>query len=329
MKIIITIGDPNGIGIEVMLKALEVFYSDKNNSDVEITIAGNSETIQKYAYMIDYPINVVDNSFSIAGNRVEIEECCPPLEIEAGKPRKAAGATARAAIEYALEATIAKKFDAMVTMPVSKEVLKMAGWKYPGHTEMLATRCNVKKPLMVLCTRDIRVALVTIHVPVHELPYAITTHTIVKLGSSFHHSLVCDFAIDCPKIATLGLNPHAGEGGAIGNEENDIITPAIEKTKVRSINIDGPHPADGFFAHGDYKNYDGILAMYHDQGLIPLKLLAEGAGVNFTAGLPIVRTSPDHGTAFAIAGRNKADASSAFEAITMARQIAQNRKISQ
>jgi 4-hydroxythreonine-4-phosphate dehydrogenase len=325
MKIIITIGDPNGIGIEVMLKALEKFYADPVNSAVECTVAGSPEIIQKYAYMIDYPINVSNNAFVIAGKRVAIEECCSPVDIRPGEPRKEAGAVARAAIEYALEETIGEKYDAMVTMPVSKEVLKMAGWKYPGHTEMLATRCNVKKPLMVLCTREIRVALATIHVPVHELPYAISTHTIVKLGTTFHHSLACDFGIECPRLAVLSLNPHAGEAGAMGNEERDIIIPALEKIKARGIDVDGPHPADGFFAHGDYKKYDGILAMYHDQGLIPLKLLAKGAGVNFTAGLPIVRTSPDHGTAFGIAGKNIAEGDSSFEALTMARAIAENR----
>ncbi|MFP4527842.1 MAG: 4-hydroxythreonine-4-phosphate dehydrogenase PdxA [Candidatus Kapaibacterium sp.] len=325
MKIIVTIGDPNGIGIEVMIKALEKFYSDQDNSAIETVIAGNSEIIRKYIYMLGLPIEVVNSSVTIAGKRIRIEDCVPPMDIDPGRPAKSAGAAARAAIEYAVDHTIAGDHDAMVTMPVSKEVLKLAGWKYPGHTEMLAARCGVKNPLMVLMTRHVRVALATIHMAIREIPYSISVHSIVKLAGRFNACLACDFGIERPRIAALGLNPHAGEGGNMGREELDTIIPAIERLRLRGVDIDGPHPADGFFAHGAYKNYDGILAMYHDQGLIPLKMIALGAGVNYTAGLPIVRTSPDHGTAFGIAGKNLADCASSYEALTMARDIARNR----
>jgi 4-hydroxythreonine-4-phosphate dehydrogenase len=211
-------------------------------------------------------------------------------------------------------------------MPVAKSSLYLAGWKYPGHTEMLADYCQSQEHLMILMTDRVRVALATIHIPLSRINQILSSELIISKTITLHECLKTDFGIDSPAIAVLGLNPHAGEDGALGEEENKIILPAIKKLNVSGIRAEGPFPADGFFAHGAYRNYDAILAMYHDQGLIPLKMLAAGGGVNFTAGLPIVRTSPDHGTAYSIAGKNEANSQSSYDAIISAIEIVKRRK---
>lgn len=325
MRIIISAGDPNGIGPEVMIKSL-LRFAEVSENNVEFTIAGNPDTLNDYYTKLNLGAKVSHNKLIIDDIEYPILKINSSPKVRFGLNTREAGKAAAEAIELAVAETINQHFDAIVTMPVSKESLYLAGWKYPGHTEMLASACEVEKPLMVLCTKEIRVALLTIHLPIKDVPDALTKKGTVKLANIFSDSLKIDFALRNPSIAVLGLNPHAGENGTIGKEEVDVLYPAIDMCKMQGINIHGPHPADGFFAHGDYRHYDGILATYHDQGLVPLKLLANGGGVNVTAGLPIVRTSPDHGTAFSIAGKGIADETSTFEAIEMAVSISANRK---
>lgn len=319
-------GDCNGIGLEILAKAVIEFDKKYDESqDIEFHIAGNLNTITEYYDIIDMPIFVDDDRLVIGDRKCKIIDCKTHPSLRFGKESSDAGKLAGEAIEIALEKTLNKEYDALVTMPVSKAALYLADWEYPGHTEMLAARCNIQTPLMILCTRDIRITLATIHEAISDVPGLINEDSLIESLNLFNNSLSKDFGIDKPKIAVLSLNPHAGEAGSMGKEEIEIISPAIEKCKDEALMAYGPYPADGFFAHGEYKNFDGILAMYHDQGLIPLKILAQGGGINFTGGLPIVRTSPDHGTAFQIAGKNIAESNSVLEAIVMAVNISKSR----
>ena len=328
MKIILTLGDCNGIGIETMIKGIIEF--DKtcdNSSDTDISIAGNIQTLSEYINHFNFPTAVTKDSIIINDRICPVLNCAPYSPVEFGKETISAGRLAAKAIEEALDSTIQKKFDALVTMPVSKSSLYLAGWKYPGHTEMLADKCNVKNPLMILCSEPVRIGLATIHIPLKDVPKNLSKQSLTDISEKFNRSLSVDFGRANPKIAVLGLNPHAGENGNLGKEENETIIPAINDLKTHGMQISGPYPADGFFARDRYNEFDGILAMYHDQGLIPLKIIAKDDGVNVTAGLPIVRTSPDHGTAFDIAGKNKASGKSVCSAIKLAIEIVRNRDI--
>ena len=321
-------GDCNGIGLECFAKAVEEFdRTISNKGSFDFHIAGNLKTITEYYDFIDMPIFVDDDSLVINNRKCKIIPCNKYASVRFGKETKEAGALAAQAIEIALEKTINKEYDALVTLPVSKAALYLSGWEFPGHTEMLANKCRIDDPLMILCTEEIRVTLATVHEALEKVPKQLTIESLKNRLLSFNLSLKNDFGVSDPNIAVMALNPHAGEGGSMGKEEIEIISPAINQAINSDIMADGPFPADGFFAHGTYKNYDGILAMYHDQGLIPLKIFASGAGVNFTGNLPIVRTSPDHGTAFQIAGKNQADFRSTYEAIQMAIKIYENRGI--
>jgi 4-hydroxythreonine-4-phosphate dehydrogenase len=327
MRIIFSMGDPNGIGVEVMLKAVAVFdKSFPHAGEIEFHISGNPDVILKYCELIGLNPEPRKAGFYLNNRFYTILNCMSTADLEFGKISLESGKLSAEAVELAVEATIDGKYDAMVTMPVSKSALYLAGWKFPGHTEMIAHACGTTRQLMILATGSLRVAPATIHIPIKEVPFSISKDLLIKKLEIFNHSLLQDFGIKIPSLAVLGLNPHAGEEGSIGMEEINIISPAIEEVKAHNINVSGPYPSDGFFAHGDYKRYDGVLSMYHDQGLIPLKLIAAGGGVNFTAGLPIVRTSPDHGTAFALAGKGSANPGSAVDAIEMAIEIVNNRK---
>jgi len=337
MNIIFSMGDCNGIGLEVLVKAIieydKLIESKKqkangrklNEENNTFSIAGNTKTIEDYISHFKFPAQVKNNSLVIESRICPIVKCGKYSKVSFGEESKSAGELATKSIEKALSLTLNGQFDAMVTMPVSKSVLYKAGWKYPGHTEMLAEGCGVINPLMILCKDKLRVGLATIHIPVKDVSRSLTKSGIIETGQRFNDSLKTDFGIKQPKIAVLGLNPHAGENGDIGKEEITKIIPAINELNKKGINAFGPFPADGFFAYGEYKVFDGILAMYHDQGLIPLKLLTKGSGINFTAGLPIVRTSPDHGTGFNIAGNGIADFRSTLNAIRLAIRIVKNR----
>lgn len=351
MHLIISAGDPNGIGLEVFLKAVKPLQSLLAPA-TRISLAVHPDTLAEYASMLRYGIRLNGESLRVEGvgentgentdenggrENVEIRilPCATRAAVRFGRMEQDAGAMAHEALEIAAREVLAGRADAVVTMPVSKHALQQVGFAFPGQTEFFAARAGVPAPLMILATATptpdkpdhaLRVGLATIHVPLAAVPAMIRPERVVERVQALHHALRQDFACTTPRIAVLGLNPHAGEDGTIGTEERDSIIPAVRTAQSLGLQAEGPFPADGFFAHGAYRDYDGVLAMYHDQGLIPLKVIAGGAGVNITAGLPIVRTSPDHGTAYGIAGHGVADAASVVEAVQMAMQIVHNRR---
>ncbi|HEX9615468.1 MAG TPA: 4-hydroxythreonine-4-phosphate dehydrogenase PdxA [Bacteroidota bacterium] len=323
--IAITIGDFNGIGPEVALKA-----------------AIHPSVRSKCTPLLVGPLNVFQNTLSALRLKVPLQKAAAILQkgtaipvvdvgdgiwadVEYGKPTKSSGKTAGAAIEAAVGLCISGKVQAMVTAPASKEALNIAGYNFPGQTEMIALLSRSSRVAMMLVSKEMRIGLVTIHVPVRTIAEHVTSGKIVEKMAIIRDSLLRDFRVTDPKLAVLGLNPHAGEHGVIGNEEQTIILPAVEEARKQGIPVDGPFPADGFFGDKAYKRYDAVVAMYHDQGLIPLKMSSFGKAVNFSAGLNIIRTSPDHGTAYDIAGKGKARIESMLEAIRLAMMIARNR----
>ena len=241
-------------------------------------------------------------------------------------PSKDAGTAALKALECAVRDYKAGLFDVLVTAPINKNNIQGEGFNFCGHTEYIEERAGEgSKSLMILFENSLRVALLTTHLPVKDIAAAVTKERIKEKATIFFNSLKRDFRVANPRIAVLGLNPHAGDDGLLGTEEKDIIAPAIEELSAEGVNVFGPYPADGFFGNGSYRAFDGILAMYHDQGLAPFKALSAGCSVNYTAGLPVVRTSPGHGTAYDIAGKGVADASSFRNAIYAAIDIFRNR----
>ncbi|SHF50040.1 4-hydroxythreonine-4-phosphate dehydrogenase [Fodinibius roseus] len=324
--IVISSGDFNGIGPEIILKTLR-----------EVDLGNNTATILSSRQVVDYyrskfnitlPCHTIESTDEAQSGTVNVLECYDDetVSIAPGTLSRQAGRCAMQAVETGLTLCTTGEADALVTAPISKEAVNRAGYYIPGHTEFLAEHTGTDDFLMMLVNDSLRVGLVSVHIPVAEVPGAVTEHAIISHARTMHQSLKEDFGIARPRIAVLGLNPHAGDGGIIGKEEMEIITPALQKIRDTGIEASGPHPADGFFGNRTYKNCDGVLAMYHDQGLIPFKALSFGAGVNFTAGLPIVRTSPDHGTAFDIAGKGNADPSSFKHAFQLAVQLSANRK---
>jgi 4-hydroxythreonine-4-phosphate dehydrogenase len=246
--------------------------------------------------------------------------------VEPGRLTAESGRLAMRSVSMAIEECLDGRLDGIVTAPISKEAIQLAGFDFPGHTEFLAKQTAVKDFLMMLVSGDLRVALLTIHEPIARVAGLITQERILSSLNTLSDALRSDFGVEKPRIAVLGLNPHAGDGGVIGTEEIEIIKPALEAAQATGLDVAGPFPADGFFGRRGDKEFDALLAMYHDQGLAPFKALAMGAGVNVTLGLPIVRTSPDHGTAFGIAGEGVASADSMKEAILRASDIVQKRQ---
>lgn len=326
IKIGITHGDINGIGYEVILKMLD------DNRILELCtpiIYGSAKIAAFYRKALGmqqqqlHQINSVSEARDGAVNIINVvgEEC----KVEPGQSTKEAGAAAFAALEKAVQDVSAGALDAIVTAPINKDNIQSDLFTFPGHTEYLEASVG-GKALMVLFNRDIRVALVTTHLPISKIAENITAERIVEKLNIFSDSLRSDFAIVHPRIAVLALNPHAGENGLLGSEEQEVIIPAITAAKEQGVECYGPYAADGFFGSGLFRHFDGILAMYHDQGLAPFKTMAMDSGVNFTAGLPIVRTSPDHGTGYDIAGEGKASEQSMREALYAAIDIARNRE---
>jgi 4-hydroxythreonine-4-phosphate dehydrogenase len=327
-RIALTIGDFNGIAPEVILKNIATASIQKS---IQPLLVGSFDIFEYYA-----------KKFKIRRRLVAVQSATDPVaagaipvlnvyhgtakNLQIGKPAPDAGICAGTAIERSVQLCLNGEVDAMVTGPVSKESLHIAGYNFPGQTEMLAMLSRSDKVTMMLIAKKLRVGLATIHVPVRKIAENIFIERILEKLMTINESLKNDFRVTAPSIAVLGLNPHAGEHGAIGLEEIEIIEPAIEQAKGKGINASGPFPADGFFASLAYKKYDAVLAMYHDQGLIPLKMTGFNEGVNFSAGLKLVRTSPDHGTAFDIAGKGIADPRSMGAAIQLAKTIAMNRK---
>ncbi|MCD8385430.1 MAG: 4-hydroxythreonine-4-phosphate dehydrogenase PdxA [Bacteroidales bacterium] len=328
IRVGITHGDINGIGYEVLLKTLE------DNRMLELctpVVYGSAKIAAFYRKLLDFPqvpftqvkggeeiVDGVNNIINVVGEDVKVE---PGTSSEVG------GQAAFASLERAVADLKEGHIDVLVTSPINKRNIQSENFKFPGHTEYLeATIGDGSQALMVLCAKDLRVALVTTHLPIKDVPAAITKEEILNKLRIFNRSLIRDFGIEAPRIAVLSLNPHAGEDGLLGTEEKDVIIPAIEEAKQQGILAFGPYAPDGFFGAGRFVKFDGILAMYHDQGLAPFKALAMDAGVNFTAGLPYVRTSPDHGTGYDITGRGEASPESMREAIYSAIDIFRNRQ---
>lgn len=321
-RIAITIGDVNGIGPEVMFKALA---QSGVHELCDPVVYGNERLLARYAEGLPlHGLRVGAGAVTIGGRSIPIVEIASDAELCPGMRDAGAGALAGRAIEAAVADAVQHRVDAIVTMPISKEGLNAGGFHFPGHTEMLAALAG-GEPLMILMTEGMRVAPATIHIPLASVSGTLSAQLVERRIAQLRAALEQDFGIAAPRIAVLGLNPHAGERGLLGREEIDAIAPAIARARVAGTDVHGPHPADGFFAHYQAADQDAVLAMYHDQGLIPLKMFARGHGVNVTAGLPIVRTSPDHGTAYDIAGMGNAGAASTLEAIAAAARIARNR----
>jgi len=260
------------------------------------------------------------------GNKVYVVNCVDDnIRVELGKTTESAGIASYAALKAATDALEQGSIDALVTGPVSKQNIQHADFNYSGHTEYLQARFGVDEVMMLMVSDLMKVGLVAGHIPITQLGSLITTDLIVEKLKILSHSLLVDFGIRNPRIAVLGLNPHAGEDGLLGEEEQAVIIPAIEQSRNQKISVFGPFPADGFFGAGRFRQFDAVLAMYHDQGLAPFKALNMESGVNFTAGLPVVRTSPAHGTAFELAGKDEASANSFRNAIYTAIDVVRNR----
>ena len=325
IRIGITHGDFNGISYEIIIKALMDSRILEMFTPVVYGLSRVFSYNRKNFNAIDFNFNSIKDCSGIRINKVNIinlndEE----VKIEFGKSNTVAGHYAHMALERAVEDLKNRKINVVVTAPINKENIQSDVFKFPGHTEYFASEFDKKDYLMLMVSDNLRIGTVTGHIPVSEVPTAITEDVILSKISVMEESLHVDFGIDKPKIAVLGLNPHAGENGKIGTEDQKIIKPAIIKAKKNGSLVFGPFPADGFFAR-DYEKYDGILAMYHDQGLIPFKTLASDNGVNFTAGLPIIRTSPAHGTAYDKAGKNIASPESLRSAMYLAVDVYRNR----
>lgn len=326
IKVGITQGDINGIGPEVIIKTL----ADPRMGELFVPIIyGASKAFSFYRKQLgdieNFSFQIVSNAREARPKRVNlIETCSGDLHIEPGKATAEGGEQAITALRRSADDLAAGEIDIVVTAPINKENVQEAGFGFTGHTEFFADRFG-GKPLMVMCSELMKVGLVTIHVPIADVSSMISREVIVERLTQLRNMLRTDFRIVEPRIAVLGLNPHAGDGGVIGHEEQTVIRPAIAEATAQGILAFGPFAADGFFAAGGYRKYDAVLAMYHDQGLAPFKSLSP-SGVNFTASLPVVRTSPDHGVAYDIAGTGTADCASMHEAIYMALDIYRNRR---
>lgn len=327
IKIGITQGDVNGIGYEIILKAFE----DPTIFELCTPIVYGSPKIMTYhrkALEIETSFTIVGSAAEAVHGRLNVVNCNDDeVKVELGKPSRESGKAAYDALERAMTEYKEGMYNVLVTAPIHKQMIQSESFTFPGHTEYIEQNAgNGAKALMILANETLRVALVTGHVPVSKIASTLTKELIEEKLTIFNTSLKSDFGISAPRIAVFALNPHAGDGGVIGTEEETIITPAIKAMREQGMLCYGPFPADGFMGSGAFSHFDGVLAMYHDQGLIPFKTLAMENGVNFTAGLPIVRTSPDHGTAFDIAGKNQASPDSFRQALYMAIDIYRNRK---
>lgn len=323
----ISCGDLNGIGIEVIIKTLS------DNRILEFctpVVFGSNKSINFYRKSVpDSNLNyhIIRDAGHINHKQVNVLNCWDEdVIIQPGQLSDTGGTYAVKSLTTAVTALKNNEIHGLVTAPVHKKNIQSQDFNYSGHTPFLKKFFDVKEVLMILFANDFRVALLTEHIPVNQVSSSISREIIINKLNILNDSLKRDFNIDKPKIAVLGLNPHAGDEGLIGNEEENIIKPAIKESKQNNIIVTGPFSADAFFARQNHNRFDAVLAMYHDQGLVPFKSLAAGEGVNFTAGLPVVRTSPDHGSAFDIAGKGKADETSFRTALFECINFINNRK---
>lgn len=326
LKVGITCGDINGIGVEVILKAL----SDSRVYDHCTPIIYASQELvkhQKHELKLEgFHFHSIDSAEHADANKVNVLNVWKEtVNLEFGQSTTTGGEYAFKSLKAAVEDIASTKIDVLVTAPINKKNIQSEEFSFPGHTEFLAAYANEENPLMILAHNNLRVAVATGHIAVEDVASRLTPDLILTKLRVFAKSLTQDFGIHRPKIAVFGLNPHNGDAGLMGDQESKIILPAIVNAKEEGILAFGPFPADGFFGSPNRNNFDGILAMYHDQGLAPFKALAFEEGVNFTAGLPIVRTSPDHGVAYDIAGKGIASETSLRQAILAACDIANER----
>jgi 4-hydroxythreonine-4-phosphate dehydrogenase len=326
-RIGITLGDFNGIGPEVVIKAL----ADNRLLNLVVPVVyGSTRVLSYYRKLMEleeFNYSQVKNKGQFFPRSINVVNCWEePLEIHPGQPSREAGKAALLCLRKAVEEVKEGLIDGFVTGPIDKNTVHGEDFPYRGHTEYLTQEFQATETLMMLVSDDLKVGLVTEHIPILDIPGYISKERVELKIRLMELSLKKDFNISKPKIAVLGLNPHASDDGLIGLEENAVINPVINDLRTKGKLIFGPYPADGFFATGQHKKFDGVLAMYHDQGLIPFKYIAFETGVNFTAGLPIVRTSPDHGTAYSIAGKNQAAEGSMRQAIYLASAIVKNRQ---
>lgn len=329
-KIVVGIsqGDFNGIGLEVVLKT----FAEPELCDICVPVLFSSQkTVGFYRKLLgleELNFNTTRDLKQLNSKKPNVFVCYEEeAPIELGTSTQAAGKYAQLSLQKTCEAAKQGLVDVIVTAPINKHNIQSEEFKYPGHSEYLASFFGFEKgAMMLMCSDEVRVGLVTGHVSVQNISPLITQERLTDKITHLVKTLKSDFAIQKPKIAVLGLNPHAGDRGTLGNEDENVIKPVIEKLK-NELQVYGPYPADGFFGSGTYKKFDAVLAMYHDQGLIPFKTISFNNGVNFTTGLPVVRTSPDHGTAYDLAGKNMADSGSFRRAIYMAIDIYRNRKM--
>lgn len=327
IRIGITHGDINGVGYEVILKT----FSDPLMLDLCTPVIYGSPKVAAYhrkAMDLATNFSIITSATEAAHGRLSVLNCTDDeVKVEFSKADPGAGKAALDALERAVEDYKAGLIDALVTAPINKHTIHSEQFDFPGHTEYIEQRLgNGDKALMILMKGDFRVALVTGHIPVSQIAPALTKDLIKEKLAIFNRSLKQDFGISAPRIAVFSLNPHAGDGGLLGTEEEEIIIPALKEMAAQGVLCYGPYPADGFMGSGNFTRFDGILAMYHDQGLAPFKALAMDEGVNFTAGLPVVRTSPAHGTAYDIAGKGMASEDSFRQAVYVAIDVFRNRQ---
>lgn len=339
IRVGITHGDFNGVGYEIIVKAL----ADEKIPELFTPVVFASQKLFEKArkeYAQEFPpVEYIKDASQAREGKINVVDLhLGDLPLSPGEPTKESGEAAVAALEAAVEAVMSGAVDVIVTAPINKAAVQSENFNFPGHTEYLEAKSNPEqreegentppehKAQMILFDDFMKVALVTTHLPVSEIPASITMERVLDSIERLDSVLRSDFGCERPRIAVLSLNPHCGDNGLLGSEEQERIIPAIEAADKKGILVFGPYAADGFFATGSYRKFDGVLAMYHDQGLAPFKSLAGEHGVNFTAGLPFIRTSPDHGTAYDIAWKGEADPTSMREAIYKAIDLRRNRE---
>ena len=326
IRIGITHGDINGISYEIIIKTLQ----DQRLMELNTILVYGSSKVASYhrktLNINDFNFNLVKRADMAHPHRPNIINLIEDeVKIDLGKSTPIAGELAHLALEMATDDMLKNHIDVLVTAPINKKNIQSSGFAFPGHTEYLANKFNVKDYLMLMVSESIRIGVVTGHIPLNKVSESIFEELIINKIQILNRSLMRDFGILKPRIAILALNPHAGDDGFLGTEEQTIIQPAIEKAYNQNILVFGPYPADGFFGSSNFRQFDGILAMYHDQGMVPFKLASFENGVNFTAGLPYIRTSPAHGTAYDLAGKNRANPEAFRNAVYLACDIFNNR----
>ena len=320
MHVMISCGDINGIATDIFFRT----FTKQVFPDMQFSSAINEDTAKEVC--AKWNVMYVNQCMHFESLKINILPCRQYAEYHPGSSLSDASNLAIESLDVSLNAVKNGYADALLTLPIAKDAMNAEGWKYSGQTDWLKHEFEGSNPIMILFHGSMRVALATVHMPLKKVSQSLTISSLTDIIDGVDQCMKIDFNIEYPRIAVLGLNPHAGEHGLLGDEEKGFIIPAIESAKSNGIQCFGPFPADGFFSRPSWKNYDAIIAQYHDQGLIPLKLYAQGHGVNFTANLPIIRVSPDHGTAYDIAGTDVVEEHSMISAIDAIRTILNNRK---